>query len=294
MEVVTTVAGLHRVLRSMRSGGRTIGLVPTMGYLHRGHTSLIEQAADECDEVVTTIFVNPLQFAAGEDLDAYPRDPTGDARKASSSGTTLLFSPPVEEMYPRGADSVATVVSVAGVGVAMEGRSRPTHLAGVCTVVAKLFNLVGPCRAYFGEKDYQQLASITTMADDLSFPVEVVGCPTVREADGLAMSSRNAYLSPAEREVAPVLHEALQAGARMIAAGETVSEVVRSEMARTIRAAPLGELDYVEVVDPQTLTPEAVCGPSSRLFAAVRFGRARLIDNLAATNSGVSARGATA
>ncbi|MEZ5237805.1 MAG: pantoate--beta-alanine ligase [Microthrixaceae bacterium] len=170
------------------------------------------------------------------------------------------------------AQNVLTVVSVGLLGSAMEGRSRPTHFAGVCTVVAKLFNIVGACRAYFGEKDYQQLASITRMARELSFPVEVVGCPTAREADGLAMSSRNAYLSAAEREVAPVLHEALLAGAGLVLGGETDAEVVRAAMARTIEAAPLGELDYVEVADPDTLQPREICDPDCRLFGAVRFG----------------------
>lgn len=286
-----TIAGLRAYLTERRGHGAIIGLVPTMGYLHRGHLGLVERAASECDEVVTTIFVNPLQFAEGEDLEDYPRDPAGDAHKAEVAGTTVLFTPEPAEMYPDGADSVLTTVSVADLGVHMEGVSRPTHLAGVCTVVAKLFNIVGPCRAYFGEKDYQQLASVTAMARDLSFPVQVVGCPTAREPDGLAMSSRNAYLSPTERKVAPVLHQALCEGARAIAAGETDPVAIRALMAGLIDDTPLGELDYLEVVDPLTLSPVAVADTSCRLFGAVRFGRARLIDNIAVSDGAAAARG---
>ncbi|MCO5318663.1 MAG: pantoate--beta-alanine ligase [Microthrixaceae bacterium] len=282
MRTLRTIPELRALLSEARADGSDIGLVPTMGYLHDGHTSLVRRAAAECDQVVTTIFVNPLQFAPGEDLDAYPRDPAGDAEKASAAGTTVLFCPEPDEMYPTGADDVLTVVTVGLLGQAMEGESRPTHFAGVCTVVAKLFNIVGPCRAYFGEKDYQQLASIRRMAADLSFPVEVVGCPTLREPDGLAMSSRNAYLSERERSVAPVLHEALIRGARLILGGETDASAVRAEMARAVRSAPLGELDYVAVADPDTLQPVERCDPGSRLFGAIRFGRARLIDNIAA------------
>ena len=282
MEVVDTIDELRAGLGPDRSAGRTVGLVPTMGYLHDGHVSLIEAAATHCDVVVTTIFVNPLQFAAGEDLDAYPRDPEGDAAKAASAGCNWLFGPSEAEMYPDGRDTVATSVAVPSLSSVMEGAARPTHFAGVCTVVAKLFNVVGPCTAYFGEKDYQQLAIIRRMADDLSFPVDVVGCPVVREPDGLALSSRNAYLTPEEREVAPVLQAALQEGAGLIRAGECDADTVRGRMAEVIAAAPLGELDYVEVADAVTLQPVPRATPDARLFGAVRFGRARLIDNIAA------------
>ena len=282
MRTLTTVTELRGHLDDARRGGRTVGLVPTMGYLHEGHGSLIARAAAECDEVVTTVFVNPLQFAAGEDLDAYPRDLEGDARTAAAAGCSVLFVPPEPEMYPHGRDSVATSVRVDSLASVMEGASRPTHFAGVCTVVAKLFNIAGPCRAYFGEKDYQQLAIVSRMAEDLSFPVEVVGCPTTRHDDGLALSSRNAYLTVPEREAAPVLHRALGAGAAMVAAGESDADAVRAEMARIIEEAPLGELDYVEVADPRTLAAVTRCDRPVRLFGAVRFGRARLIDNVAA------------
>jgi pantoate--beta-alanine ligase len=187
VRTVTTVAELRSLLDDERRNHHTVGLVPTMGYLHAGHLSLIEAAAVDCDVVVTTIFVNPLQFAPGEDLDNYPRDPEGDARKAEGAGTTILFTPAEEEMFPDGRAAVATTVEVAGLSDTMEGASRRTHFGGVCTIVAKLFNVVGESRAYFGEKDYQQLAIVRRMARELSFPVEVVGCPIVREPDGLAM-----------------------------------------------------------------------------------------------------------
>lgn len=280
MQRVTTIAGLRAELDAARRDGRSVGLVPTMGYLHEGHLSLARAAAAHCDLVVMTIFVNPLQFAPTEDLATYPRDPEGDATKAGSAGVTLLFAPSLDEMYPQGRDAVLTGVSVPELSSVMEGASRRTHFGGVCTVVAKLFNIVGACRAYFGEKDFQQLAIVRRMADDLSFPVEVVGCPIVREHDGLAMSSRNVYLTEEERRVAPVLHRALRLGAAAIATGTTDAEEVRTLMRSEIQAAPLGELDYVEVADPDTLAPLSVAGERARLFGALRFGRARLIDNV--------------
>jgi pantoate--beta-alanine ligase len=270
------------VLDAERSAGRTVGFVPTMGYLHDGHASLIRAAAEADHVVVTSIFVNPLQFAPTEDLAAYPRDLDGDLAVAAAAGCAVVFAPSEDEMYPGGRGAVLTTVAVPALASVMEGASRPTHFAGVCTVVAKLFHLVGPCRAWFGEKDYQQLAILRRMAVDLSFPVDVVGAPTVREPDGLAMSSRNVYLTPEEREVAPVLQRALQAGAAAIAGGVTDADDVRATMADVIRSAPLGELDYVEVADPDTLAPLEAAGPDARLFGAVRFGRARLIDNISA------------
>jgi pantoate--beta-alanine ligase len=280
LRTVTTVRDLRAGLDAARAAGRSVGLVPTMGYLHDGHAALIRRAAADNDEVVITVFVNPLQFAAGEDLDAYPRDPDGDAATAATAGATIMFLPPEDEMYPDGRDGVLTTVVVPSLASVMEGASRPTHFAGVCTVVAKIFHLVGPCRAYFGEKDFQQLAIIRRMTHDLSFPVEVVGCATVREADGLARSSRNVYLDPEEREVAPVLHRALLMGAEHIRAGERDADAVRSAMAAVVNSAPLGSLDYVEVADPVTLQPLTICDAGARLFGAVRFGRARLIDNI--------------
>jgi pantoate--beta-alanine ligase len=198
---VTTIAEVRAHLDPLRAAGRTVGFVPTMGYLHDGHASLMRAAAEETDVVVTSIFVNPLQFAAHEDLDSYPRDLSGDTALAEANGCDLLFAPATAEMYP---EPVLTTVSVREVSAPLEGRARPTHFDGVATVVAKLFSIVGPCRAYFGEKDFQQLAVVRRMAQDLSLPVEVVGCPTVREPDGLAMSSRNAYLTAEERAAAPL------------------------------------------------------------------------------------------
>jgi pantoate--beta-alanine ligase len=278
---VTTVVDLRAALDAERAAGRSVGLVPTMGYLHDGHTSLMRRSSDECDFTVSTVFVNPLQFAPGEDLSTYPRDLDGDAAKAEGAGTDLLFTPPDDEMYP---EPVRTTVSVDVAVGFMESAARPTHFDGVATVVAKLFALVGPCRAYFGEKDFQQLAVVRRLAFDLSFPVEVVGCPTVREADGLAMSSRNAYLSSDERAAAPVLHRALAAGAALIEDGERDPAAVRQTMVAEVEAEPLGSLDYAEVVDARSLEPAAdPLEGEIRLLVAVRFGAARLLDNLGVT-----------
>ena len=284
MKTVTTIAGLRTMLDEHRRRGDTVGLVPTMGYLHSGHASLMQRAAAECDVVVASIFVNPLQFGAGEDLDAYPRDLEGDTRTAAAAGTTVLFTPSLDEMYPGGRDAVLTSVSVAELPTVMEGASRPTHFSGMCTVVAKLFNIVGPCHAYFGDKDFQQLAIVRRMVRDLSFPVHVVGCPIVREDDGLAMSSRNVNLSSAERAVAPVLQRALATGAAAIRGGETSPARIRVIMADVIATQDLGVLDYVEVADPDTLQPVESADVRSRLFGAVQFARARLIDNIAASD----------
>ena len=280
MKAIATIAELRTALDGHRAAGRTVGFVPTMGYLHDGHASLMRAARQRDHVVVTSIFVNPLQFGAGEDLDAYPRDLARDTALAAEAGVDVLFTPSVTEMYPR---PVLTTVSVAQVSEGLEGATRPTHFAGVATVVAKLFSIVGPCRAYFGAKDWQQIAVVRRMAADLSLPVEVVACPTVRELDGLAMSSRNVYLTPEEREAAPVLYTALKSGVASVTAGERDPAVVRDLMADIIRAEPLAELDYAEVVDAESFTvPEPLSG-NLRLLAAVRFGRARLIDNVGVT-----------
>ena len=283
MRELITVAELRQALDQSRSAGRRLGFVPTMGYLHDGHVSLVERAATECDEVLVSIFVNPLQFGANEDLDRYPRDLDGDRRRCREAGATVLFVPEVAEMYPR---PVATTVSVDGVSERFEGASRPTHFAGVATVVAKLFNLSGPCRAYFGEKDFQQVAVVRRMVSDLSIRVEVVACPTVREPDGLAMSSRNAYLSPDQRAVAPVLHRALTAGVELVDGGEVDPDRILSAMRAVVADTPLAELDYLAVVDPHTLEPVdhlgRLAGSEARLLGAIRLGSTRLIDNVAA------------
>jgi pantoate--beta-alanine ligase len=280
VRTIATIAELRGALDEHRSAGRAVGFVPTMGYLHDGHASLMRAARRSDDVVVASIFVNPLQFGAGEDLASYPRDLERDTELAEAAGVDVLFTPAVDEMYPR---PVLTTVSVAQVSEPLEGAARPTHFAGVATVVAKLFAIVGPCRAYFGAKDWQQIAVVRRMAQDLSFPVEVVACPTVREPDGLAMSSRNVYLGADEREAAPVVYTALRAGVAAITAGERDPAAVRRLMGEIIEAEPLAELDYAEVVDADSLTvPEPLTG-NLRLLAAVRFGRARLIDNVGVT-----------
>ena len=289
MITATTVAELREVLSAERRAGGTVGFAPTMGYLHPGHASLVERAAAECDTVVSSVFVNPLQFAAGEDLDSYPRDPEGDARTLEAAGCDVMFLPSVDEMYPGGQAGMLTTVSVAELSSRWEGAARPTHFAGVCTVVAKLFHMVGECRAYFGEKDWQQVAVVTRMVMDLSIPVTVVGCPVVREPDGLAMSSRNVRLTPAERADAPVVHRALRAGANLVAAGETDAEVVRAAMAQVVATVPSATVDYLEPVDPSTLEPLARTDRPVRLIAAVQLGSVRLLDNLAAVPGGASA-----
>ena len=279
MRTVTTIEDVRALADGARSEGKVVGLVPTMGYLHDGHLSLMAAARRDCDLVVATIFVNPLQFAPDEDLAAYPRDPDGDAAKAAGAGVHVLFMPGNEEMYPR---PVLTTVSVAELSQGMEGATRPTHFDGVSTVVTKLFAIVGPCRAYFGEKDYQQLAVVTRMADDLSLPVEVVGCPIVRERDGLALSSRNAYLTTAQRLAAPVLHTALAAGQAAVVAGERDPVAVIDLVVAIIDAEPEAELDYVALVDAASLQPTGTlaAGRAYRLLAAARFGRPRLLDNV--------------
>jgi pantoate--beta-alanine ligase len=269
---------LRHAVGKWRGAGQRIGLVPTMGALHAGHASLIRRAASECDCVCTTIFVNPMQFGAGEDLTNYPRSLASDILLADESGASIVLAPSVEEMYGSG---MATTVAVTGaVAEMLEADSRRGHFDGVATVVAKLFAIVGACHAYFGEKDFQQLAVVRQMVRDLSIPVEVVGCPTVRDPDGLALSSRNAYLTPEERAAAPVVHAALEAGRAAVLAGETDPAAIRALMAARIDAEPLAELDYAEIVDAATFAVSDPLRGTLRLLAAARFGKARLIDNV--------------
>lgn len=279
-QVHATVESFRRALQQERVAGWTVGFVPTMGYLHDGHASLMRAAAQDCDLVAASIFVNPLQFAADEDLGDYPRDLDRDLALAEASGVTHVLVPSVDEMYPT---PILTQVTVAEITARFEGAARPEHFAGVATVVAKLLSITGPCRAYFGEKDFQQLAVVRKMALDLSFQVEVVGCPTVREPDGLAMSSRNAYLTPEERAAAPVIHRALSAGVDAILAGERDPAAVQALIAGMIAAEPLATLDYAAVVDARTLEVVDPLAGEVRLLAAAKFGRARLLDNLGTT-----------
>ncbi len=275
--LVETIGELQHHLA--RANQQRVGLVPTMGYLHRGHGSLIEQARARDDVVVVSIFVNPLQFGPGEDFEQYPRDLDHDLSVSGAAGADIVFVPDGAEMYPH---PPQITVTTGQLGQVLCGASRPGHFDGVATVVAKLFALMGRCAAYFGEKDYQQLCVIRSLAADLSLPVEVVGCPTVREPDGLAMSSRNAYLSTAERAQAPVLNRALHKGAECVTAGETNPTVVRDLMARTIAGADLAQLDYTAAVPADNIVAEGPLQGEVRLLVAARFGRARLIDNIAA------------
>jgi pantoate--beta-alanine ligase len=276
VQSVTTVAMLRNIVDKARRGGARVGFVPTMGFLHQGHVSLMDRARQDTALVVSSIFVNPLQFAVGEDLSTYPRDLEQDTSMAEAAGVDVLFVPPVEEMYPR---EVITEVAVAPLARLWEGATRPTHFTGVSTVVSKLFNLVGPCSAYFGEKDFQQLAVIRRMVSDLSFDVEVVGCPIVREADGLALSSRNTYLDADERSAATVLRRALDVGLSVIESGERDPDRVGAMMTAVVDAEPLAQLDYAAAVDAASLEEPVELSGEVRLLVAAQVGRPRLIDN---------------
>ncbi|MDE0606008.1 MAG: pantoate--beta-alanine ligase [Acidimicrobiaceae bacterium] len=276
METITTISDLRERLDAERGAGRGVGFVPTMGYLHAGHLSLASASVADNPVTVVSIFVNPLQFAEGEDLDSYPRDLVSDSAQCAALGVDYLFVPSVEEMYP---SPIVTVVEVPSVATPLEGLTRPHHFAGVATVVAKLFSIVGKCRAYLGAKDWQQVCVVERMVSDLSMPVEVVACPTVREPDGLAMSSRNVYLTSEERVQAPVLRAALDAGLDAIAGGETDSAVVEATMAAVVNTAGLASLDYAAAVQADSLVSDGPLHGEVRLLVAARFGKARLIDN---------------
>jgi len=279
MRVVTSAQEFSEVLGTERALGRSVGLVPTMGALHAGHRSLIEHASGQCDVVAVTVFVNPLQFNDATDLAAYPRDLDADVALARAAGASVVFAPPVEEMYGGQPVQIASTVHVEGVSEGLEGASRPGHFDGVSTVVAKLFALSGRCRAYFGEKDFQQLAVVRRMVADLSIPVTIVGCPTVREVDGLAMSSRNIRLSADQRRAALALHRALLAGRSCVERGERDPVRVTAAMTAVLVAEPAVTPDYAVVVDPSTLEcPTEVTG-EVRLLVAARVGAVRLIDN---------------
>jgi pantoate--beta-alanine ligase len=292
VEIVESAAGCRALLDRARAAGRTVGLVPTMGALHDGHTSLMARARTECDVVAVSIFVNPLQFGDPEDIARYPRTLERDLLVCAESGADVVFVPSVREMYPSWPAAPSTTVSVRGVSARWEGASRPGHFDGVATVVAKLFTIAGPCRAYFGLKDFQQLAVVRRMALELSLPVEVVGCPIVREADGLALSSRNVRLSPAERQAATVLARALAAGRAALLAGERSGAAVRRAMRAVVAAEPAVELDYAVVVDADSLEEVVALGDvaSLRLLIAAQVGPVRLIDNCAAVRAADDAR----
>ena len=292
MDVIETAAGCRARLDAARATGCTVGLVPTMGALHAGHTSLVARARAECDVVAVSIFVNPLPFGDPEDIARYPRTLERDLVVCAESGVDVVFVPSVHEMYPSWPAAPSTTVSVRGVSESWEGASRPGHFDGVATVVAKLFTIAGPCRAYFGLKDFQQLAVVRRMALELSLPVEVVGCPIVREADGLALSSRNVRLSPAERQAATVLSRALAAGRAALLAGERSGAVVGRAMRAVAAAEPAVEIDYAVVVDADSLEEVIALDDvaSVRLLIAAQVGPVRLIDNCPALRAADDAR----
>ena len=273
MKVVGTRAELRAALAA---APRPVGFVPTMGWLHPGHTSLVERARSESATVVVSIFVNPRQFGETTDFTQYPRNQTRDLAICEAAGVDLVFAPSVEEVYPPGFD---TLVSVGRIAEPLEGAARPGHFDGVATVVAILFSLVGAERAYFGLKDYQQVRVIRRMALDLALPTRVVALETVREPDGLAMSSRNARLSPAGRAAAPVLRRALLAGAALVREGERDADAVRATMRDVLGAEPLAHVDYVSVADPDTLAELTAITDGTLLSMAVRIDGVRLIDN---------------
>jgi pantoate--beta-alanine ligase len=279
MRTIRTVRELREALAPERRAARTIGLVPTMGAFHDGHLSLIRRARRDCDVVVVTLFVNPTQFAPSEDLDAYPRDEQRDSRLAEAEGVDVLFAPPVEEVYP---DGFATSVTVGGITEMLEGhptRRGPSHFAGVTTVVTKLFNMVGPDVAYFGQKDAQQALVLRRLARDLDIPVRIEVCPTVRDPDGLALSSRNAYLSDAERAQAQGLGRALRAAGAAVEAGERDAKIVLRAARAELDGAGI-EPEYLELRSLTDLTPVERVNGSALLAVAARVGRARLIDNV--------------
>jgi pantoate--beta-alanine ligase len=282
VQLLTTVEEMVARREEWRAAGRTVGLVPTMGYLHQGHLSLAERSRQENDLTVASIFVNPLQFGPKEDFGRYPRDLERDLKLLESVGVAAVFHPAPSEMYPPGFEAAVEVGGITGV---LEGAARPGHFKGVTTVVAKLFNIVGARRAYFGQKDAQQVAVLRKMVRDLNFPLQLVVCPTMREADGLAMSSRNVYLSPEERQSAPALYRALQAAAQLWQENphERSGPALRAAMERVLAGAPLGKADYVSAADPLTLQEYAGAVPPGQgvlLSLAVRFGGTRLIDNM--------------
>lgn len=275
-KIEKTVAGVKALVRAWKKEGLSVGLVPTMGYLHEGHKSLIDRAVKENDRVVVSVFVNPIQFGPTEDLESYPRDLEADCRLCEAAGASVVFAPEVSEMY---APDFSTHVDMEGVSAELCGKSRPIHFRGVCTVVNKLFNIAAPDRAYFGQKDAQQLAVIRRMVRDLDMNLEIVGCPIIREADGLAKSSRNTYLSAEERQAALVLSRAIRAGKAMVEAGEKDGEKILSEMRAIIEAEPLARIDYVEMVKWDTIEIHHTADCPILVAMAVYIGKTRLIDN---------------
>ena len=276
MQIIQSIEELRSIIREWRKEGLSVGLVPTMGYLHEGHKSLIDRAVAENDRVVVSDFVNPIQFGAGEDLATYPRDIEADKRLCGQAGAHLIFHPQPAEMY---APDFSTYVEMQEVSEGLCGKTRPTHFRGVCTVVCKLFHIVMPDRAYFGQKDAQQLAVIRRMVRDLDMDIQIVGCPIIREPDGLAKSSRNTYLNEEERKAALVLSKAVFHGQDMMEKGERDAGTILSSMKKLIEAEPLAKIDYVEMVDADTIAPLAKAQGRVLTAMAVYIGSTRLIDN---------------
>lgn len=276
MQIATTIKEVRNQVKAWKKEGCTVGLVPTMGYLHEGHGSLISRARNDNDKVVVSIFVNPMQFGPGEDLESYPRDLDKDSAYCESLGADLIFHPEPEEMYTEG---FCSYVDMSVLTQELCGLSRPVHFRGVCTVVNKLFNIVQPDRAYFGQKDAQQLAIIKRMVEDLNMDLEIIGCPIVREEDGLAKSSRNTYLSAEERQAALVLSRVVKLGEEFVKAGESDANKIVSEMKAFIEKEPMARIDYVKAVDGLTMQQIDTVKAPMLVALAVYIGKTRLIDN---------------
>ncbi|MDO4536094.1 MAG: pantoate--beta-alanine ligase [Clostridium perfringens] len=276
MRIVKTIQEVRQTVKEWKAQGLSVGFVPTMGYLHEGHESLINKAVENNDRVVVSIFVNPMQFGPTEDLDKYPRDLERDSKLCERAGANLIFHPEKEEMY---FDDFSSYVDINGLSDELCGKSRPVHFRGVCTVVTKLFNIVNPDRAYFGEKDAQQLAIIRRFVRDLNIDIEIIGCPIIREEDGLAKSSRNTYLSKEEREAALILSQSLNLAKDAINSGERNSKTVIDLISKNIEKEPLAKIDYVEVVDSLSMEPVEKIEKSVLVAIAVYIGKTRLIDN---------------
>jgi pantoate--beta-alanine ligase len=276
MNIVKTIEEARSQVKAWKKEGYSIALVPTMGYLHEGHASLIKRAAKENEKVVVSIFVNPIQFGPSEDLASYPRDLNMDTIICEDAGAHLIFAPEVLEMYSTDA---LTNISVKDLTAGLCGAKRPGHFDGVCTVVSKLFNILPADKAYFGEKDAQQLTVIKKMVRDLNFDIEIIGCPIIREADGLAKSSRNTYLSPVEREAALILNKSLNKGKELLSTGETSTEVLKKIIKQQLESEVLAKIDYIEVVDALSLNAVKVINKPTLIAIAVFIGKTRLIDN---------------
>lgn len=277
MKIATTIAEVRAQVREWKQQGLTVGLVPTMGYLHEGHASLVKTSVQQCDRTVASVFLNPTQFGPGEDLETYPRDFEHDCVLLTECGCDMVFHPEVSEMYP---DGFATFVEVQSeMPRQLCGKTRPIHFRGVCTVVSKLFNIVTPDKAFFGQKDAQQLAIIRRMVLDLSMGIEIVGCPIIREADGLAKSSRNTYLSAEERKAALVLSRAVKLGQELVRNGEKNADAIVNAMRALIEQEPLARIDYVSAVDGLTMLPVHEINGGELIAMAVYIGKTRLIDN---------------